>query len=190
MGVRGADSWEAELLRQPLDPRPREGAEDRGIEGLQGIGAAGRVTIVRYGPQGPSLGAERVREERVGWDSNPALLMDLRDGAAKGPEWADTLFKEESKHVALQRGDLLTNDDLHAQLVLDRHRLCRLRSIDAVVVRDGNHIESQLLGSREHLRNTGGAVGSHRMDVQVGSPLQASHPSLCWAHDGRSSQIG
>ena len=116
--------------------------------------------------------------------------MDLRDGAAKGPEWADTLFKEESKHVALQRGDLLTNDDLHAQLVLDRHRLCRLRSIDAVVVRDGNHIESQLLGSREHLRNTGGAVGSHRMDVQVGSPLQASHPSLCWAHDGRSSQIG
>ena len=46
MGVGGADSWEAELLRQPLHSRPREGAEDRGVEGLQGIGAAGRVTVV------------------------------------------------------------------------------------------------------------------------------------------------
>ena len=49
VGVRGTDSWEAELLRQPLNPRPREGAEDRGIEGLQGIGAAGRVTIAGDG---------------------------------------------------------------------------------------------------------------------------------------------
>jgi hypothetical protein len=58
------------------------------------------------------------------------------------------------------------------------------------VIGDGNHIESQLLGPRKYLRNTGRAVGGHRMDVQIGSPLHSRYPSLRWAHDGRSSQIG
>jgi hypothetical protein len=58
------------------------------------------------------------------------------------------------------------------------------------VIRDGNDIEPQLFGPRQHLRNTGGAVGGHRMNMQIGSPLHASRSSLCWAHDGRSSQIG
>jgi len=131
-----------------------------------------------------------VWEERVGWDGNPALLVDLSDGAAKRSERANALLEEEPEHMPLQRRDLFANDDLHAQLALDRHRLCSFRRIDPVVVCDRNHIESQLLGSREHLRNASRAVGGHRMDVQIGSPLQASHPSLCWAHEGRSSQIG
>lgn len=118
VGIGGADPREAKLLRQPLDPRPREGAEDRGVEGLQGIGAAGRVTIVRYGPQGPRLGAERVGEEWVGWDGNPALLVDLRNGASQRPKGSDALLEEESEHMPLQRRDLFANDDLHAQLVL------------------------------------------------------------------------
>ena len=190
MGVRGADPREAQLLRQPLHSRTREGAEDRGVEGLQGIGAAGGVTIVRYGPQGPRLGTERVREEGVGWDGDPSLFVDLGDGAAKRSERANPLLEEEPEHVPLQRRDLLANDDLHAQLVLDRHRLCRPGRVNAVVIGDGNHIESRLFRSREHLRNTGGAIGGHRMDMQIGSPLHASHQSLCWAHDCGSSQIG
>ena len=189
MGVRRADSREAELLCQPLHSRTREGAEDRGVKGLQGIGAAGWVTIVRYGPQGPSLGAKGVWEERMGGDGDPPLLVDLGDGAAQGSEGANTLFQEEPEHVPLQRRDLLANDHLHAQLVLDRHHLCRFGRIDAVVIGDGNDIKSQLFSSRQHLRNTSGAIGGHRMNVQVGSPLHASHPSLCWAHDCGSSQI-
>ena len=190
VGVRGADPGEAQLLRQPLHARPREGTEDRGVEGLQGIRPAGGVTIVRYGPQGPRLGAEGVREERVGGDGDSPLLVDLGDGAAEGSEGAHPLLKEESEHMPLQRGDLLANDDLHAQLVFDRHRLRRSRCIDAVVIGDGNHIESRLFGSRKHLRNASGAVGGHRMDMQIGSPLHATHPLLCWAHDCGSSQIG
>jgi len=120
VGVRGADPREAQLLCQPLHSRTREGAEDRGVEGLQGVGAAGGVTIVRYGPQGPRLDAEGVREERVGWDGDPSLLVDLGDGAAEGPERADPLLKEEAEHVPLKGGDLLANDHLNAQLVFDR----------------------------------------------------------------------
>jgi hypothetical protein len=28
------------------------------------------------------------------------------------------------------------------------------------------------------------------MNMQIGSPLHATHPLLCWAHDCGSSQIG
>jgi hypothetical protein len=42
-----------------------------------------------------------VREERVGWDGNPALLVDLRNGAAQRPEGSNALLKEEAEHMPL-----------------------------------------------------------------------------------------
>jgi hypothetical protein len=119
----------------------------------------------------------------MGWNGDTTLLMDLGDGAAQGPEWADTLFKEESEHMPLERGDLFANDYLHAELALDRHRLRRLGRVDAVVIGNRNHVESCLLRTSKHLCHAGCAIGGHRVDVQIGSSLYASHPLLCWAHD-------
>ena len=86
-----------------------------------------------------------------------------------GADWeshpANPLLEEEPKHMPLQRGDLFANDDLHTELVLDCHRLCRLRRVNAVVIGNRNHIESRLFGACEHLRYTGGAVRGHRVDV-------------------------
>jgi hypothetical protein len=119
----------------------------------------------------------------MGWNGDTALLMDLGDGAAQGPEWSDTLFQEESEHMPLERGDLLADNDLYAKLALDRHRLCRLGRVDAVMIGNRNHVESRLFSACKHLRDAGCAIGGHRVDMQIGSSLYASHPLLCWAHD-------
>ena len=50
MGVRGTDPWEAELLRQPLDPRTREGSEQSTIQHARlrfFVGALGRSSLHR-----------------------------------------------------------------------------------------------------------------------------------------------
>ena len=48
------------------------------------------------------MGAERVREEGVGGDGDPPLLVDLRDGATERVEWPNAFSEEEPKDVSLQ----------------------------------------------------------------------------------------
>jgi hypothetical protein len=37
--------------------------------------------------------------------------------------------------------------------VSDRHLLCRLRRIDAIVIRNGDDVEADLFSMRKHLRD-------------------------------------
>ena len=79
--------------------------------------------------------------------------MDLRDGATERVKWPDALTEEEAKEVSLQRRDLFADDHLHMKAVSDRHLLCRLRRIDAIVICDGDDVEPDLFGVCEHLRD-------------------------------------
>jgi hypothetical protein len=94
-----------------------------------------------------------VREEGVSGDGDPPLLVDLSDGTAERVEWPDAFVEEEAKEVSLQRRDLFANDHLYMKAVSDRHLLCRLRRIDAIVICDGDDVEANLFGVCEHLRN-------------------------------------
>jgi hypothetical protein len=104
-------------------------------------------------PPPPLEEEKEVREEGVGGDGDPPLLMDLRNGATQRVEWADAFVEEEAKDVPLQRGDLFADDHLNMKAVGDRHLLCRLRRINAIVIGDGDDVEADLFRVREYLRN-------------------------------------
>lgn len=86
-------------------------------------------------------------------DGDPPLLVNLRDGAAERVEWPNAFVEEEAKKMPLQRRDLFANDHLHMKAIGERHLLCRLRRINAIVICDGDDVEANLFGLREHLRN-------------------------------------
>ena len=153
MRVGATERCEAEIGGEAPHAAARRGAEDRGVVRLQAVWAAGGIPITRRRTNRPLLGAERVREEGVSGDGDPPLFVDLRDGATERVEWADAFVEEETKEVSLQRRDLFANDHLHMKPIGDRHLLCRLRRINAIVIRDGDDVETDLFRVREHLRN-------------------------------------
>ena len=95
MRVGAAERCEAEIGGEASHAAAWRGAEDRGVVRLQAVWAAGGVSIVRRPTNRPFLGAERVREEGVGRNGDPPLLVDLRDGATERVEWPNA-FSEKS----------------------------------------------------------------------------------------------
>jgi hypothetical protein len=79
MRIRAPDGCKPELVVELRHAAAWVGAEDRWVVRLNAIRSAGGVVICGNGADRPLLGAERVREERVGHDCDPSLLMDLSD---------------------------------------------------------------------------------------------------------------
>jgi hypothetical protein len=94
-----------------------------------------------------------VWEEGVGKDRQSPLFMNLSDGAPKRAQRSDSLLQEEAEQVALQGGDLLANDHLDVQPTPACHLLGRLRSINPIVIRDGDQIKPNLFRTGQHLRD-------------------------------------
>jgi hypothetical protein len=92
-----------------------------------------------------------MRKEGVSGDGDPTLLVDFGDGATERMERPHALMEEEAKDVSLQRRDLFANDDLNVEFVRDCYLPRRLRRVNAIVIRDGDDVQPNLFGVREHL---------------------------------------
>ena len=187
MRIGAPHDGDGELGGKSTDPGARVFSEDRRVERLDGIGPACGISIRGHRAEGPLLGAQEVREERMSRDRNPALLVDLRNGSAQGSQRTHALADEEGEEMSLQGRNLFADDHLHPHLARRGGRARSERSIDAIVVGDGDHVESLCLGALQHGECRGRSVGGHGVKVQVRSSGSRGSAVL---HAGRSSQIG
>ena len=67
--------------------------------------------------------------------------------------------------MALQRGDLLANNNLDAQPVVLRHLLRRLCRVNSIVIRDRDQIKTNLFRASQNLGHRRRPIRRHRMDV-------------------------
>ncbi len=112
VGVAVADLGEAVLGREPHDRAVAVPAEGRGVERLDRVGADGGIVIGQEAAEHEALGAQRVRDERVGGDREAALVVDRLDRPAQAPERGYRPLEEQPEQVAAARRDLLAHDDL------------------------------------------------------------------------------
>ncbi len=174
--VAVADRGQAVLGGEADNPGVPRPAERRRVEGLDRVRPDPRVRVVEQSTEDPALGAERIRDKRVGGDRQATQLVDLGDRGAERAERPDPLLDEQRQEVAAEGRHLFADDDLdtHSALTGDRPR--RKGGVDALVVRDGDDIEIRRpLRVLEDLDDPGRPVGRQGVDVEIGSAQAVGH---------------
>ena len=91
VGVAVAHRGQAVSIGEAHDPIVPRSAERGRVERLERVGSDRRVRIVEQPAQHPALGAQRVRDERMGRDGQAAGIVDVEDRRpqrAVGPDRA------------------------------------------------------------------------------------------------------
>ena len=162
-------------------------AEGGRIERLQAVGVEARVGVGEEAPKGEALGAERVRDERVGRHGQAAGIVHGGDGRPQGAIRTDRLLDEEGEQMAAAGRDLLADDHFERQAAADGDRPGRQGGVDPLVIGDGDDVELRVDRGPEDFLDAGGPVRREGMDVEVRptEPVRHGRPS-----GARSGQIG
>ena len=168
--VAVADVGQAVLVGEPDDAAVPRLAEAGRVERLETVGTRGRVRVGEEPAEHPALGAQRVRDERVGRDGQAARLVDREDRRPQRAVRPDRPVEIERQQVAAERRDLLADDDLDAQAAVARHRPRGERRVDPLVIRDRDDVEvGRALDVVEDRLDAGRPVAGERVDVEVGA---------------------
>ena len=89
--------------------------ERRRVERLDPVGMEARIRLGQEPAEHEPLGAQRIRDERVGRDRQPAVLVDLGDRRPERAQGLDRLVDEQRQEVPAAGRDLLADDDLEPQ---------------------------------------------------------------------------
>jgi hypothetical protein len=122
VGVAVAESGQAMTIGEGDDAAVPRSPERRRVEGLQAIRPEPFVGLIEQAPEHETLGAQRVRHERMGWNGEAALLVDRGDRRAERPERPDRTLQKQAEQVTAERRDLLPDDDLERQAPIGRDR--------------------------------------------------------------------
>jgi hypothetical protein len=107
--------------------------------------------------------------EQVRRDGQPSLLVDEGERSLGTQAGWDVLFDEQCEQMAVECADLLTDDDLDAELgPLARERTRTERPGDGVVVGDGHHVEPACGRAHERLRRLA-PVTAPGVHVEIGA---------------------
>jgi hypothetical protein len=85
--------------------------ERRRIERLEGVRPVARL-VGKQPAQHERLRAQRIRDQRMGGNGEPALVVDLGDRRAQRAEGLDRRLDPQGEQVPAERRDLLADDDL------------------------------------------------------------------------------
>ena len=170
--VTVADLGQALFGRESDDGPVTRPAQRGGVERLERVRCHERVAGVQEASKRPSLGAQRVRHQRMSRDRQRTLLVDLGDRRSQGPIRLHRRAQAERQEVAAEGRHLLADDHLERQAEILGDRPAGDGGIDALVVRDRDDVQAELHGTLEHRRHGGGPVRGDRVDVQVGAPVR------------------
>ena len=170
VGVAVAEPGETVLVREADDPAMPRLAEARRVERLEPVGVGRPVRVVEEPAEHPALGAQRIRDERMGRDGQPARVMDRHDRRAQRAIRPDRPVDVQREQVAAERRHLFADDDLGAHPAVDGHRPPGQRGIDPLVVGDGDDGQVRPpLDVVEDRLDGRGPVAGRGVDVEVGA---------------------
>ena len=113
------------------------------------------------------------RDEGVCRDGQSPLFVDGLDRVFRAHHRLDALADVQRQDVSLSRRDFFAENHLEAIAMLQVLRA--QRTLDGIVVRYGNYLQSGPLGHViEHSLHGWTAIGMARVDMKIGSPTMAA----------------